>query len=236
MLKLNIQLPQYFNRISSKIFIATGFFFFFLFVFQLPAQTDSADSFLFTESSYLLPDFDDSYGVVFRDGDQDNWPDLYIVAFRNLNRFFINLGPGAPFLDYTIQSGLGGNLMPYGRRNLELGAGAADLNNDGLADITITGWGITTQLFLQQKNHRFRNITQEGGISLPLDGNGAFWPDVNKDGFLDLFITDEHHSNRLFLGDGGGSFRDVSKPWGLDDNSVSQGASFGDLDQDGYPD
>lgn len=235
MLKLNIQLPQYFNRISSKIFIATGFII-LLFVFQLPAQTDSTDSSPFTESNYLLPDFDDSYGVVFRDVDQDNWPDLYIVAFRNLNRFFINLGPGAPFLDYTIQSGLGGNLMPYGRRNLELGAGAADLNNDGLADITIAGWGITTQLFLQQKNHRFRNITQEGGISLPLDGNGAFWADVNKDGFLDLFITDEHHSNRLFLGDGRGNFSDVSKPWGLDDNSVSQGASFGDLDQDGYPD
>jgi two-component system NtrC family sensor kinase len=233
MLKLNIQLPLKLYLISSKICLAIIFLTFLLY---LPAQTDPGNFFPFSESRYMIPDFGDSYGVVFRDIDHDNWPDLYVVSFRNLNRLFINLGPDSPFLDYTIQSGLGGNLMPYGLRNLELGAAAADLNNDGLADITIAGWGITTQLFLQQKNHRFKNITQESEITLPLDGNGAFWADVNVDGFLDLFITDEHHPNRLFLGDGRGNFTDVSKQWGLDDNSVSQGASFADLDQDGYPD
>jgi signal transduction histidine kinase len=235
MLKLNIQLPLILQLISSKSCLVTIFLTVALSL-PSPAQTDPGNFFPFSVSSYIIPDFGDSYGAVFQDIDHDNRPDLYVVCFRTLNRLFINLGPDSPFLDYTIQSGLGGNLMPYGLRNLELGAAVADLNNDGLADIAIAGWGVTTQLFLQQKNHRFRNITQESNITLPLDGNGAFWADVNIDGFLDLFITDEHHPNRLFLGDGRGNFSDVSKQWGLTDNSVSQGAAFADLDQDGYPD
>jgi len=115
MLKLKIPLLL---QLSSKIYLVILAIILWLYLPLISAQTGSAVLFPFTESSYLIPDFEDSYGVAFRDVDQDNWPDLYIVAFRNLNRFFINLGPGAPFLDYTIQSGLGGNLMPYGRRNL----------------------------------------------------------------------------------------------------------------------
>lgn len=221
-------------KILSSTFL--NLLFFQLLPILSAAQTDAHSSFPFIEVPALLPDFGDSYGVAFRDIDGDSWPDLYVVCFRSLNRFFINQGPNIPLLDYTIQSGLGGNLMPYGRQNLELGTAAVDMNNDGLVDITIAGWGVTTQLFLQQKNHRFRNINQEAGISLPLDGNGAFWADVNKDYFLDLFITDEHHSNRLWLGDGRGNFKEVSKKWGLEDRSVSQGAAFGDLDGDSYPD
>jgi hypothetical protein len=76
----------------------------------------------------LIPDFDDSYGVVFRDLNNDLKPDLYVVRFRNLNRLFINKGTHRPFEDWTIQSGLGGNLMVQGTKNLELGASSADFD------------------------------------------------------------------------------------------------------------
>ena len=39
----------------------------------------------------------------------------------------------------------------------------------------------------------FEDITETAGLYPPIDGNGAFWSDVNLDGYLDLFITDEHH-------------------------------------------
>lgn len=184
----------------------------------------------------LLPDFTDSYGVVFRDLNTDGWSDLYVVRFRNLNRLFMNRGEGKPFADSTIQSGLGGNLMPRGQQNLELGASAVDFNNDGLPDVIIAGWGASTRLFRQHKDLNFLDITEQTELKTPLDGNGAFWADVNLDGNLDLFITDEHYPNHLYLGDGRGHFRDVSKLWGLQENHVSQGAAFSDLDGDGYPD
>ena len=197
---------------------------------------DTIPDFLFRESSHLLPDFEDSYGVVFRDLNNNTWPDIYVVRFRNLNRLFLNPGLDQPFQDGTIQAGLGGNLMPRRLENLELGATAADINNDGLVDVMISGWGETTRLFRQQQDGRFRDITRDAGILLPLDGNGTFCADVNLDGYLDLFITDEHHPNRLLLGDGRGHFEDVSLSWGISESYTSQGAAFADVDGDGFCD
>ncbi|MEJ2633929.1 MAG: FG-GAP-like repeat-containing protein [Calditrichia bacterium] len=203
----------------------------------LRAGEGFADSmFIGGKSQNLLPDFTDSYGVVFRDLNRDFLPEIYVVRFRNLNRLFLNEGPGNPFSDFTIQSGLGGNLMPRGQENLELGASSGDFNNDGLPDMVIAGWGVSTRLFLQQKGLRFLDITDRTQIKPPLDGNGAFWADVNLDGNLDLFITDEHHPNHLFLGNGLGNFVDRSEEWGFTRDNVSQGAAFADVDDDGLPD
>jgi len=207
-----------------------------LLVLQETLYSDSSSALPLLESTYLLPDFEDSYGIVFRDLNHDSWPDIYVVRFRNLNRLFLNRGMSQPFQDGTIQAGLGGNLMPRRLENLELGATAADINNDGLVDVMISGWGETTGLFKQQPDGRFKDITREAGILPPLDGNGTFFADVNLDGHLDLFITDEHHSNRLLLGDGRGYFQDVSSSWGFSESYTSQGAAFADVDGDGFSD
>jgi signal transduction histidine kinase len=189
------------------------------------------------DTSELLPEFDDCYGVVFRDLNDDKFADLYIVRFRNLNRFFINPGPGLPFEDFTISSGLGGNLMPRGGQNLELGASAADFDNNGLPDILIIGWGVATTLFRQDSKLQFTRKPLEAIYRPPLDANGGFWADINIDGNLDLFITDEHGPNRLFINEGFGKLS-----WATDrleiitPSTISQGASFADLDSDGYPD
>jgi len=188
------------------------------------------------ETSELLPEFDDCYGVVFRDLNNDKFADLYIVRFRNLNRFFINQGPGLPFEDYTITSGLGGNLMPRGGQNLELGASAADFDNNGLPDILIVGWGVATSLFRQDGLLHFIREPLESVIRPPLDANGGFWADINTNGNLDLFITDEHAPNRLFINDGFGKLSWATERLEAATPSISQGASFADLDNDGYPD
>ena len=188
------------------------------------------------QSQRLLPDFSDSYGVVFRDINLDGLPDLYVVRFRNLNRLFLNRGVWQPFEDYTIESGLGGNLMPRGQQNLELGASSVDFDNDGLPDMIIAGWGVSTRIFRQEKNHHFSEWNKIGRSPPAIDGNGAFWADVNRDGYPDVFVTDEHHPNHLFLGSGLGNFTDKSRQWGIADSSVSQGAAFADVDDDGFPD
>jgi len=223
--------------LKNTIFIQIIFIFLIINVFNLYAQEDEIVRMFTSRISHdLIPDFDDSYGIAFRDLNDDLKPDLYVVRFRNLNRLFINKGTHRPFEDRTIESGLGGNLMVQGIKNLELGAASGDLNNDGLPDMAIAGWGESTQLLLQRPGLKFEDITARSGIALPLDGNGAFWADVNLDGNLDLFITDEHHPNRLFMGDGRGLLTDHSLDWGLKDDQVSQSASFADIDADGFPD
>jgi len=184
----------------------------------------------------LLPEFNDAYGVAFRDLTNDGWADLYIVRFRNLNRLFINRGGVTPFKDRTIQSGLGGNLAPSGLRNLELGASVIDYDNNGIPDVLVTGWGVTTHLFQQTERLRFVNVTEKAGIRLPMSGNAGVWADVDRDGDLDLFITDEHSANRLYIQVAPGKFENRATDWGVADTTISQGAAFGDMDGDFYPD
>ena len=67
--------------------------------------------------------------------------------------------------------------------------------------------------------------------------------DVDRDGHLDLYVTNskEGSKNRLYRNKGDGTFEDVAERLGLADvnqreNGVSMGAVFGDYDNDGFED
>ncbi len=184
----------------------------------------------------LIPEFDDAYGVAFRDINNDGSPDLYVTRFRELNRLLINRGENSSFKDQTIRTGLGGNLTPHRLQNLELGASIIDFNNDGLQDVLTVGWGVTTALYKQQNKLDFVNYTENSGLEHQISGNAGIWADVDIDGDLDLFITDEHGINHLFIQTKPEVFTEMTVEFGLNDHSVSQGAAFGDLNADGYPD
>jgi len=184
----------------------------------------------------LIPEFDDAYGVAFRDINKDGLPDLYVTRFRELNRLLINRGEGSSFKDQTIRTGLGGNLSPHRLQNLELGAGLIDFDNDGLQDVLTTGWGVTTTLYKQQKVFDFKNITNDSGLDYPISGNAGIWADVDINGYLDLFITDEHGNNHLYIQTKPEVFTESTNKFGLDGHHISQGAALGDLNADGYPD
>ena len=181
-----------------------------------------------------LPEFNDSYGVVFRDLNNDQLADIYAVRFRDLNRLFINNGNGK-FSDFTIASGLGGDLMSVGKQNLELGASAVDFDNNGWQDVLIIGWNSTTTLFPQRDQLNFSDHILANQFP-PIDGNAGVWADIDRDGDLDLFITDEHHPNHLLINDGYGNFTEKAADFGLDLAAVSQGAAFADVDGDDFPD
>jgi len=188
------------------------------------------------EDIALIPEFDDTYGVAFRDINNDQLPDLYVTRFRELNRLLINRGADSSFTDQTIRTGLGGNLSPHRLQNLELGASFIDFDNDGLQDVLTTGWGVTTKLYRQQKIFDFKNITNDSGLEYPISGNAGIWADVDIDGDLDLFITDEHGNNHLYIQSKPENFTESTNKFGLDGHHISQGAAFGDLNADGYPD
>ena len=184
----------------------------------------------------IIPEFDDSYGVAFQDINNDGLPDLYITRFRELNRLLINNGEDIAFSDETIRTELGGNLTPHRLQNLELGSSSVDFDNDGLKDVLTIGWGKTTVLQQQQREMNFTDVSVNLNLRYPISGNAGIWTDVNIDGNLDLFITDEHGSNHLYMQIQPEVFDEQSEHFGLDENSISQGAAFGDLNADGYPD
>ncbi len=68
-------------------------------------------------------------------------------------------------------------------------------------------------------------------------GNGVAVADVDSDGRLDLFFTNQTAPNGLFRNLGGGKFEDFTERAGLSEGGrIWVAASFGDVDNDGDPD
>jgi hypothetical protein len=117
------------------------------------------------------------------------------------------------------------------------GLAVADVDGDGLLDIYFVTQLGENQLWKNLGHGKFRNITAESGVGLKEQVCvTASFADVDNDGHPDLFVTTVRKGNHLFLNDGKGHFKDVSKEAGVDYVGHSSGAVFFDFDHDGLLD
>ena len=129
------------------------------------------------------------------------------------------------------------------------GACVIDYNNDGYEDLYITGGMNDDVLYKNNGNGTFTNMFEQSGLAITKEyvTQGVSGADVNRDGFIDLFVTTisrrtrreviPREINLLFLNNGNGTFHDATKEYGLDQMySFSTGGSFGDFNADGWPD
>src|SRR6185503_1856873 len=92
-------------------------------------------------------------------------------------------------------------------------------------------------LFKNLGGGRFRDVTDEAGVALPgRIGVTASFADADNDGDPDLFVTTVRGGNALFVNDGRGRFKDVTREAGLDLSAHSSGSVFFDYDNDGRRD
>src|SRR5206468_2247989 len=88
----------------------------------------------------------------------------------------------------------------------------------------------------------FTDVTEEAGLSTPMDGQVAVWADYDNDGWLDLFVGGERERCRLYHNRGDGTFEEVALQAGIHTQGgvmwgvTCKGASWGDFNGDGYPD
>ena len=66
--------------------------------------------------------------------------------------------------------------------------------------------------------------------------HSAAWADYDNDGWVDVFVGHELAPSRLFRNRGDGTFEDVSVKAGVAGNAFTKGVSWGDYDNDGFPD
>jgi hypothetical protein len=121
------------------------------------------------------------------------------------------------------------------------GSGGAflDFDGDGRLDIYLIHNGgpdgAKNQLFHQEADGTFRDVSAGSGLDVAGYGMGVAVADVNNDGRPDVLLT-EYGATRLFLNEGGGRFREVTREAGLDNPLWATSAAFFDYDRDGWLD
>ncbi len=124
------------------------------------------------------------------------------------------------------------------------GVGAGDFNNDGQTDLFFTSNMGQSKMFLNQGGLKFKDVTQETGISSPNGWTtGVSVVDINNDGLLDLYIgrLGEYQNirgqNQLFvckgIENGVPVYEDQAIRYNLDLVGFSTQAAFFDYDLDG---
>ncbi len=205
-------------------------------------------------------------GVGFFDFDNDGLLDIFFVNGGETphgkspiplsNALYRNLGDGR-FENVAAKAGLD-KLNFYG-----MGVAAADFDNDGYQDLYTTGYPASA-LYHNNRDGTFTDVTDKAGVkSARKWAAGAAWFDYDRDGFLDLIITNyaqfsfedpkKCELNRvraycvqtaytglpltLYHNNGDGTFSDVSRRSGFD-KLIGRGLGVVavDVNDDGWPD
>lgn len=129
-------------------------------------------------------------GCAFIDYDNDGWMDLFILSGTRLdgapsgtsNRLYKNNRDGT-FTDVTKQAGLEA-------AGWASGVCVGDYNNDGYEDVFCTYWG-QNRLYRNKGDGTFTDVTKQAGLwnEQARWGAGCSFVDYNRDGNLDLFVS-----------------------------------------------
>ncbi len=200
-------------------------------------------------------------GVAVGDYDRNGLPDIYVTQYPR-SILYRNNGDGT-FTDVTEKAGLAAP-------GWATSAVWFDYDNDGHLDLfvcrfadwdkaknkfcgnTLTGerWyckpdayePMQSWLYHNNDDGTFTDVSKESGIAKsPAKAWGVVACDVNNDGLMDLFVSNDTVANSLFLNGGKGKFSDIGLLSGVGYNSFGRarsgmGVDAADYDQDGWID
>jgi len=201
-------------------------------------------------------DNDGKMDIFFTNG--AHFPDLTKTDPSYYNHLYRNRGDGT-FEDMTEKAGLTGAKLGF-----SFGVAIGDYDNDGHQDIFVANAGANA-LYHNNGDGTFTDVTAQSGITKPVGllSVGAAWFDYDKDGLLDLLVTNYTYwtpatdircsmaqnpvycsprrypnvSSTLYRNLGNGKFQDVTLPSGMGNASgKGMGISIADFNQDGWLD
>ena len=200
-------------------------------------------------------------GVAVGDYDRDGFPDLYVTQYGR-SILYHNNGDGT-FTDVTAKAGVAAP-------GWASSAVWFDYNNDGLLDLFVGQFvrfskeenkpcgvhddgkhhycipqiyrSMPSWLFRNNGDGTFTDVSKASGIA---DHLGKAWgvvaSDINNDGWLDLFVTNDTTANFLFVNSGKGTFTEIGTEAGVAFSANGRprsgmGADAADFNEDGWQD
>ena len=206
---------------------------------------------------YVAVHYDHGNGVAIADVDGDDLYDIYFTTQHGSNELWRNLGQ-AKFENITQLAGVAV------ADRISVTASFADIDNDGDPDLYVTTVRDGNLLFENDGAGHFVDVSQASQLDYRAHSSGATFFDFDRDGQLDVFLTnvgiyttsekrpggdykalpdafaghlkDRGEANVLFRNMGDNRFADVSEKMQPVDGSWSGDASPLDANGDGWPD
>ncbi len=195
-------------------------------------------------------------GVTIGDFNNDGFPDIYVSNYGP-NVLYLNKGNGS-YEDVSDKSGIAGN-------ECSVGAAGLDFDNDGQLDLYVGNYiafnpeynfyyapdgfpgpmaydGQPDRLYRNRGDGTFEDVTEKMGVYSP-EGRamGVGSADFNNDGWMDIYVANDHMVNYLYENVGGRAFKETGVASGTAFNQVgeatiSMAVDFDDYDGDGLMD
>ena len=183
---------------------------------------------------------------VILDYDNDGDGDVFLSAVGSQILLENRLVPDGKleFRDVSLEAGVAKDAIGFS-------AVVGDVNGDGLPDIYVAcynRYGTTTPdswfkatngtpnlLFVNQGKGTFREEAVKWGVADSRWSYAAAFADVNDDGKLDLYVSNDFGENGLFVNQGN-RFIDEAQERGVLDIGNGMGVAFGDINNDGWLD
>ena len=198
-------------------------------------------------------------GVTIVDINGDGWPDVYLTSTENKNplkrknRLWVNNG-----LKNGVDPAFTEMAEIYGIADTSQSINAEffDYDLDGYLDLYVLNNTVSQRmntayrkkivdgsapnndrLYHNNGNGTFTDVTKKAGIVIEGFGLGLAIGDVNKDGYPDIYISDDFISNDLFyINQGDGTFKNEIAKYISYQSKSSMGDDMADVNNDGNPD
>ena len=231
------------NQVSPKVYLNKG-------------------KFRFNDITENFPGIDNGQwysGIAIADINGDGLQDVYITAtryedsIRSRNRLWINKGlndAGEPvFIEKAEEFGIDHN-------GQSVNAGFFDYDRDGDLDLYVLNNTLTRRmntnyrpkitdgtaanndrLFRNNGDGTFSDVTADAGIRFEGFGLGLAFGDVNKDGYPDIYVSNDYISNDLlYINQKDGTFRNEIAKYLSYQTKSSMGNDMADVNNDGLTD
>ncbi|MCB0761605.1 MAG: VCBS repeat-containing protein [Flavobacteriales bacterium] len=203
-------------------------------------QNDGEYNFTNVTEAAQLPQFEvDTYAATWADYDRDGFLDVYVDTYyfpgdpfdlEHLNHLYRNLGDGT-FEETTINAGVDNGYASSFTHSFW------DYNNDLWPDLYVVNDKLFANvLYKNDGDGTFTNTTFTSNLNVVIDGMSASAADYNRDGFLDMYCTNNEAGNMLFSNDGDGTFTNTSINSGTQLFEFSWEANWIDYNNDTWPD